>query len=75
MTSIYLEYDRRIDTLLSYRPELLNKYTRDQIEHIYAYYRGSVEEGHYIDSLLDYIEDEGDRIVEESGDLIQEQTQ
>ena len=68
MTSRYTEYDRRIDTLLEYRPELLNKYTRDQIEHIYAYYRGSVEEGHAIESLEDYIHYDGDRIMEEAGE-------
>ena len=73
MTSRYTEYDRGIDTLLEYKPELLNRYTRDQVQHIYAYYRGSVEDGHAIESLEDYIRYEGDRIiVEMAGETVKE---
>ncbi len=73
MTSRYTEYDRRIDTLLKYRPELLNRYTRDQVEHIYAYYRGSVEDGHAIESLEDYIRYSGDHIIVEcAGETLKE---
>jgi hypothetical protein len=72
MTNIYEEYNRRINTLLNHKPELLDKYTRDQIELIYDYYRGSVEEGHAIESLEDYIHYEGDRIMEEAGETVKE---
>jgi hypothetical protein len=70
MTKTYEEYNRRIDTLLFYKPEIGSRYTRDQILLIYEYYRQDVVEGHAIESLEDYIWYEGRRIMEMAGDLV-----